>query len=178
MVNNIAEKSTTENKYVKLSGCRYISKKEYAQIMQPTDMVQIRINNGEWLRRRDIICDYIVRIVALCVAVVLGFSLVPRMYTTASDNYTYKRCLDTANGCIANMEYDKALAALDGIKDIKNKDVTELILLKASVCIYTDRYDEAIKLLEDANNKQANGEYVAKLDEVKYIKSPSLLCST
>ena len=40
-----SQKLTTEKRYFKLSGCRYISKDEYVKIMQPTELTQLRVNN-------------------------------------------------------------------------------------------------------------------------------------
>ena len=171
MINNIAEQNTTEKKYLKLSGCRYISKKEYAKVMQPSDIVQMRINNGEWLKKRDEVCDYIVRIVAFCIALVLGITVVPRMYTHLSDDYKYDKCLNTSNKYMANMEYKKAIEALNDISKIEEKDTTQLVLLKASLYTYIDKYDDAIKLLERENSKSADGVVAAKIDEIKLSKA-------
>ena len=162
---------STEKKYIKLSGCRYISKDEYARIMQPTALTQLRVNNQYWLKKREEVADYVVRTVGVILACLFLIFILPNICKKEYERHIYNKCLEISQSYVDNAEYKKAIKALEKGLELETKDTTEIIIKLGYLYACLNKYDEGIAFLEEEYRKSNNPDVYTQLEELKRDKA-------
>ena len=165
------ELEVDSKKYFKISGCRYISKDEYAKIMQPTALTQLRVNNYYWLKRRDEVADCVVRIVALILACLFLSYMLPNLFEKMYEKKIYVDCMDSMQDHIDNMEYDKAIKALTPALNLKTYDRVECVEQIGYLYACMNEYDKGLDYLEKEYKKNNDSRIYEKIEELKKDKS-------
>ncbi|MBE5935784.1 MAG: hypothetical protein E7262_08350 [Lachnospiraceae bacterium] len=165
------EAQVSEKKYFKLSGCRYISKEEYAKIMQPTTFSQIRINNHYWLKRREEIADVVVRTVAFILACIFIITFVPKLVVEKIEEHKYKTYIEQSTEYIHEMEYNKAIKILEKGLKLKTVDNTEFISQIGYLYGCVGEYDKGISFLQQEYKVNNAPVIYDRMEELKTDKA-------